>query len=107
MASAMAEISIRTDMVDVVAGPDVCFLTFKDVNVERRIDSSNFPEGIPRLDKNDLKPEQQKLLSTRYPADVYVLKDLMYPGKDDEFYLKEPIKVWGRARRRSESTVSD
>ena len=97
MASAMVEISIRTDMVDVVAGPDVCVLTFKDVNVERRIDCSNFSEGIPRLEKNDLKPKQQEPLSTRYPAEVYVLKDLMYPGKDDEFYLKEAIKVWRKA----------
>ena len=93
----MAKISIRTDVIDVVAGPDVCVLTFKDANVDRRIDFSNFPEGIPRLPENELKPQQQDLLSSRYPDEVYVLKDLMNPEKDDEHYLIEATKVWKKA----------
>lgn len=93
----MAKISIRTDVIDVVAGPDVCVLTFKDANVDRSIDFSNFPEGIPRLPENELKPQQQDLLSSRYPDEVYVLKDLMNPEKDDEHYLIEATKVWKKA----------
>ena len=68
----MAKISIRTEVIDVVAVPDVCVLTFKDVNVDHRIDCSNFPEEIPRLQETELKPMQQESLSNRYLAEISV-----------------------------------
>ena len=80
-----------------VAVPDVCVLTFKDVNVDHRIDCSNFPEEIPRLQEIEPKPMRQESLSNRFLAEIYVLKDLMYPEKDDVHLLEEAAKVWRKA----------